>query len=298
MSWRSILISKPARLSLKQNHLLVAQEEDILVPLEDITVIVLETDQARITSKLLDALAQRAIPVFTCDSRHLPSGLFLPFQQHSRFLKVLKMQLDLSLPFQKNCWRFVVQQKIKNQAVCLDYLEKQNGDILRSLAAEVKSGDTTNRESAAAKIYFDTYMPSTNRQEDNAVNAALNYGYSIMRGAVARSLTAYGFLCTLGIHHKNELNAYNLADDFMEVFRPLVDFWTAQNIKEGSEFSVKDRCALVSLLHADIQIDYAKHSVFRAIDLMVSSFSNACSSGEPERLKLPVLLPVSVHVWK
>lgn len=298
MSWRSIFISTPARLSLKQEHLRITQSEDILVPLEDISIIVVETDQATITSKLLDALARRTIPLFTCDSRHLPSGLFLPFQQHSRFLKVLRMQMELSLPFQKNCWRLVVQQKIKNQAKCLDFLEKDGGELLRSFAADVKSGDATNRESAAARLYFDSYMPSTNRQEDDTVNAALNYGYSIMRGAVARSLTSYGFLCAVGIHHRNELNSYNLADDFMEVLRPLVDLWVGQNIDENNEFTLHDRASLVSLLHADILFHFEKHAVSRAIDLMVSSFSNACSIGDPDRLRLPELLPISDHVWK
>ena len=298
MSWRSVLVSNPARLSLKSCHLVIKQEEETHIPLEDVSVVVLETDQAVITSKLLDEMARRGIPLFTCDPKHLPSGLLLSFQQHSRFLKVLKTQLELTLPFKKNCWRLIVEQKIKNQAICLEILGKNGDEELRRIADNVKSGDATNRESAAARLYFDTYMPNTSRQEDNTTNAALNYGYSIMRGAVARSLTAYGFLPAVGLHHRNELNSFNLADDFMELFRPLVDLWVARNITEGKEFTKKERVGLLSLLNADIVIFLERHAVFRAIDIMISSFSNACSYGKPELLKLPELLPLSAHVWK
>lgn len=298
MSWRSIFISNPARLSLKNNHLVIKQKEDILVPLEDISVIVVETDQATITSKLLDEIAAYRISLFICDPKHLPSGLFLPFQQHSRFLKILKMQLGLTMPFKKNCWKMVVEQKIKNQAICLEILDRRGVEELRIIASDVKSGDNTNRESVAAKLYFDIYMPNTNRQEDDTVNAALNYGYSIMRGAVARSLTSYGFLTAIGIHHKNELNSFNLADDFMELFRPLVDLWVAQNINEDSEFTKSERIGLLSLLNTDIMIFMERHSVTRAMEIMISSFSNACSYRKPELIKLPELMPISGHVWK
>jgi len=298
MSWRSIVVANPARLSLKQNHLIIKQADEIAVPLEDISVIIIETEQAVITSSLLDELARKSIPLFTCDPGHLPSGLFLSYQQHSRFLKILKNQLEQTLPFRKNCWRLVVQQKINNQAKCLDMLGKDGGDELRKIAQEVRSGDPTNRESAASRVYFNSYMPSTSRQEDNTVNAALNYGYAIMRGAVARSLVAYGFLPAVGIHHKSELNVFNLADDFMEVLRPVVDLWVGENIIEGMDFCIRERTELVSLLNSDVLIDFARECVFRAIDIMISSFSTATMTNSPERLKLPELLAFSGHVWK
>ena len=292
MSWRNIIIANPAKLSLKQNHLAIKQDEEILVPLEDISIIVVETSQALITSSLLDELARKSIPLFTCDPGHMPSGLFLPFHQHSRQLKVMREQLEQTQPFRKNCWRILVRQKIKNQAKCLEFLGKDGSRELHALASEVKSGDPTHREGAAAKVYFNSYMPSTTRQEDNTVNAALNYGYSVMRSSVAGSLVSYGFLPAIGIHHKSELNAFNLADDFMEVLRPLVDLWTALNITEGETFGIKDRAALVSLLNTSMTVDFAKQSVSRAIDIMSASFSTATTSGDPEKLKLPELIPL------
>ena len=297
MGWRNIYISKSARLSLAQNCLVIRQKDEVSVPLEDIAAIIIESQEVLITSALLNKLAEEAICLFVCDGSHLPSGIMTPYQQHSRFYKVLKLQLEQTLPFKKNCWRLIARQKIANQALCLELLDKKGADELRKLAADVRSGDPANREGTAARIYFDSYMPTFSRQEDNTVNAALNYGYSIMRGAVARSLTAFGFLGALGVHHKNELNSFNLADDFMEVLRPVVDLWVARNIKEGDSFSIKHRTEIVSLLNADVLIEFARQTLTRGIDIMCTSYSAAISANEPEKLKLPALLEIKPHVW-
>lgn len=284
-----MIISNPARLSLRRGRLVVKQEEEAEIPLEDIAAVIVESERTVITAALLCGLAERGVPLFTCGVGHLPCGVFLPYQSHSRFLRVLKRQMEQSLPFRKNCWKAVVKQKIKNQALCLDMLGKRGGDELRALAAEVKSGDPDNRESAAARLYFDSYMPDTTRQEDNAVNAALNYGYAVMRGAVARSLTSYGFLCAAGIHHRNELNAFNLADDFMETLRPAVDLWVARNVADGSAFTAKERAGLAALLGAPVVINFERQKILRAIDIMCASFSTASAEGDASALKLPEL---------
>lgn len=284
-----MIISNPARLSLRRGRLVVQQEEEAEIPLEDIAAVIVESERTVITAALLCGLAERGVPLFTCGVGHLPCGVFLPYQSHSRFLRVLKRQMEQTLPFRKNCWKAVVKQKIKNQALCLDMLGKRGGDELRALAAEVKSGDPDNRESAAARLYFDSYMPDTTRQEDNAVNAALNYGYAVMRGAVARSLTSYGFLCAAGIHHRNELNAFNLADDFMETLRPAVDLWVARNVAGGSAFTAKERAGLAALLGAPVVINFERQKILRAIDIMCASFSTASAEGDASALKLPEL---------
>ncbi len=290
MSWHNIIITKPTKLSLRNSRMVIEQEEKIEIPLEDISSVVVETREAVITSALLSRVAQEAIPVFFCDAVHLPAGVCLPFQQHSRCLKVLNAQLEQTEPFKKNCWKLIVQRKIKNQAKCLELLKLDGADELYALAAEVKSGDTTNRESAAAQIYFNNLMPSATRRTEDITNAALNYGYAIIRGAVARSLTAYGFVCALGIHHKNELNAFNLADDFIEPFRPVVDLWTGKNICSVSEFSVKEKSALVSLLNKDIVIDAKRQNIYRTIEITAASYVSAVKNGDAQLLKLPELI--------
>lgn len=289
MAWRSILISNPARIFLRHGSLAIAQGDEVTVPLEDISVIVVESSEVTITARLLAELAQRDITLLTCDTSHIPCGIHLPFQQHSRFLKTVKAQLAQTLPFRKNCWRAIAKRKILNQAACLKALGKANYDALVRLANGVKSGDEENREGTAARIYFDTYMPDTTRQEDNAVNAALNYGYSIMRAAVARALSAHGFLCAVGVHHRSELNQFNLADDFMEVLRPTVDLWTAKHITNGIPFDKSHRAALVSLLNADVIIDGERQRITRATEIMAASYLAAVVSADVSKLKLAEL---------
>lgn len=293
MGWHSVIITKPARLFLSKGCLVVEQEEKVSIPLEDISVIVVETHQATITSALLDKLAELAVPLFSCDVKHIPSGVHLPFQKHSRFLKVLKAQLNQTEPFKKNCWKLIVGQKIKNQAECLRLLGKTGAEDLLCLADSVKSGDPTNREGTAAQLYFSSYMPFSKRKNDDTVNAALNYGYSIIRGAVARSLTSYGFLCAVGIHHKNELNSFNLADDFMEMLRPVVDLWVAQNIENNFEFSTEQKIGLLSLLNKFVYINSEKQTVNRAIDIMIASYSTAVSKADYKLLKLPEIISLN-----
>lgn len=162
MSWRNVVISTPVHLSLELGNLVVGREERLVsVPLEDIGVIVVETNQANLSTGLLAALVNHGVSVLFCDPRHLPCGQLLPYQQHCRALKTLNLQLTLTLPFRKNCWRLIVRQKILNQAACLDLLWLPGGDDLRRIAGQVKSGDADNRESHAALLYFSHLMPMT-----------------------------------------------------------------------------------------------------------------------------------------
>lgn len=298
MSWRSVVIANPAKLSLQNNHLRISQDEDVLVPLEDINVIVVETGQVTMTARLLDALATAAVPLFTCDEKHLPSGVFLPFQPHSRVLKVQEMQLKSTLPFRKNCWRTLVQCKIRNQARCMDILEIEGSRELYAIASEVKSGDPTNRESVASRFYFNRMMPGVSRTNECTLNAALDYGYAIIRGAMARSLVSYGFLPAHGIHHKNELNAFNLADDFMEVFRPVVDLWVFSNIENWEGFGPGMRQRLVALLQSNILINDERQTQLRAMDIVSVGYASACRNKDPNALCFPDLLPQSEHVYE
>jgi CRISPR-associated protein Cas1 len=294
MGWRTIFIGNPARLSCCHSRLLICHDsEKTDIPLEDIEVIVIETRQATLTSHLLSELACRGISLFFCDQQHNPCGVSLSFHQHHRSLKVLRIQIGLSVPFRKNCWRLVVIQKLLNQAACLDILDLSGGDELRSLAKQVRSGDTDNRESVGARRYFASLMPRLARTAATPLNAFLNYGYTILRGAVARALTAYGLQPALGIHHKNELNAFNLADDFIEPFRPLVDLWVATNARNEMLLSPDHKHALVSLLSSQIQIKKDRETVLRAMEITAYSFVAACESKDVNRLVLPRLLPLT-----
>lgn len=301
MTWRSILISKPARLSLQNRSLLIKQEDEIPVPLEDIAVIVVEAREVVLTAPLLSALAQNGITLLTCDEQFLPCGQWLPFAQYHRCLKILKLQINQSLPQKKQLWQQIVKQKISNQAWLLD---NSGHDIaagrLKALADGVKSGDKTFHESQAAALYFPLlFGDGFTRGQENGINGCLNYGYSLIRSAIARALVQYGFQPALGVHHCSELNAFNLADDLIEPYRVLVDLFVFENknrLPENLDTAWKSR--LMGLLHHQIVLDGKTYSVLAAIDRTVQSFQTALTQGDAALLKLPEMLPLKVQDYE
>ncbi|MCH1627739.1 type II CRISPR-associated endonuclease Cas1 [Fredinandcohnia quinoae] len=297
MSWRHIMITQNAKLSVKHHKLVIQQEITSTIPLQDIASIIIEARGVTLTSQLLSQCAEKKIAIFTCDDKILPNGIFNCFHQHSRQLTVITTQFGLTKPFKKRIWQQIVRQKIENQALCLELLGREGANELRLIAKTVESGDTSNREAYAAKLYFQYLFENgfTRRSED-PINRLLNYGYAIMRGAVARCLTNYGFLPSLGIYHDNQLNAFNLADDFMEVLRPLVDLHVAQ--QESDIWDIETRAALVNLLNIDVSITKEYRSVTVAIEDMVKSFIASSRQNDTSYLKLPELLPMRAHQYE
>ena len=298
MGWRNVIISSSAKLSLSSNQLVINGDSSNTIPIEDINVIVIENQQSTITAKLMDKLAQEEVIVYICDEKHIPSGIYLPFNNHSRQAKMVRTQIEVSKPLIKRCWQQIVMQKINNQAKCLELLGFDGYEKMKKVAKEVISGDESNREAVAAKMYFKFLFNDFIRGNDDITNAALNYGYSILRGAIARTIVAYGFIVSLGIHHKSELNNFNLADDLIEPFRPIVDLWVAQNMINKEEFDREDKIKLVSLLGCDCIINEEKHSVNHAIDIMVASLVSTYSNGDYKKLLLPQIIPIKVHEYE
>lgn len=297
MGWRHIMITNNARLSVKRSQLVVQQEDNITIPLQDIASILIEASAVTITANVLSECAKHKVSLFTCDSKKLPNGVWTGFNQHSRQLTVLETQMALTKPFKKRMWQQIIQQKIRNQAKCLDVMERDGGEEVRKVEREVESGDITNREAVAAKLYFKHLFDSTfTRRSTDPTNRLLNYGYAIMRGLVARSLTNYGFTPCLGIYHDNQLNAFNLADDFMEVLRPIIDCHVAG--QEVEKWNAEVRAELVNLSNTDILISSERHSVTAAIDEMVKSFVSSCRQQDYSYLKLPELLPARIHHYE
>lgn len=290
MGYRNVILASPVRLSVSNCQLVINNEQEITLPLEDITAIILENPQITVTSKLLSELSQNNIALFTCDNKHIPNGVLSPFMPHSRQTKVSNIQINTSEPFKKRIWHKIIVSKITNQALALKFCEKEGYDELISLTKDVNSGDTTNREGAAAKKYF-TFLFGNNfsRALDNNTNACLNYGYAIIRGCIARSLCSYGFLPCFGVHHKSEQNSFNLADDFIESFRPLVDMYT-HLYTANLEFNTKTRSQIISCLNFLVVFEGLKYTVSNAIDEMVKSFYCACEENDYEKLILPELI--------
>ncbi|HHY74354.1 MAG TPA: type II CRISPR-associated endonuclease Cas1 [Bacillus bacterium] len=295
MSWRHIIISNNGRLSVKRNQLVIQQNEMYTVPLQDIASILIEAEATTITTRLLSECANQKVSIISCDEKKLPNGIWLSFNQHSRQLAVLQMQLALSKPFKKRIWQAVVQQKITNQALCLEFVKKEGMKDLRSIAKTVESGDKTNREAYAAKKYFEyLFEKGFTRRADDPINRMLNYGYAIMRGAVARVLSVYGFNMCLGLFHDNQLNAFNLADDLMEVYRPMVDLYVSYNVTEC--WDIKVRTGLVNLLNHEVLIAGERCSITTSIDSMVKSLVTSFRENDLKYMKLPELLPLKFYL--
>lgn len=299
MPYRNIIIESPATLSVKHDQLIIKTDREHHAAIEDISALLIESRQASITTAALSRLGQCGCAVFVCDEKHMPCAVLEPFSQHSRQLSVIKSQLDMSEPLRKQLWKSIVVSKIRNQAFCLEYFGKEaEANNLMMLADRVKSGDTENTEAVAAAKYFPAlFGDDFTRSTDDGRNAALNYGYAILRGCMARYIAVYGFLPAFGLHHCSTLNAFNLADDMMEPFRPLVDIVVSMSCTSDTDLTPQLKHNLFNCLNLDILSGGQHHSVSYAMERMVQSLSRSCSKGCNE-LMPPKLCEPKQHQYE
>lgn len=282
MEFRSVFIANPAQLSVSRKQLVIRQQQEISVPMEDISSLMLESQAVTISSAALQKLADHGVTVYVCDEKHMPAALLLPINRHCRQLKVLKSQIEMGKPAQKRLWQAVVYAKISNQARCLSFLGKAADKQLIDLAQSVRSGDPDNCEATAAALYFPAlFGQGFTRGRDCLINAALNYGYAVLRGAVARNLSIHGLEPCLGICHHSELNQFNLADDLMEPFRPLVDLFVASNVNNNAEELTPQLKHQLFNLTNYLVLQGGKHyRMISAVGRMVESFARAAVHNE------------------
>ena len=299
MEFRAIFIANPAQLSVRKKQLVIRQTQEITVPMEDITSLMLESQAVTITSAALQKLADYGITVYFCDEKHLPAALLLPINRHSRQLKALRGQIAMTKPVKKRLWQSVVMAKIRNQAKCLELLDRPGSGDLRELARSVRSGDPDNCEATAAVQYFPAlFGQGFTRAEDCLTNAALNYGYAILRGAVARNLAIHGLEPCLGIFHHSELNQFNLADDLMEPYRPLVDLYVASNVCEAEEIlTPKIKQQLFNLTNYLIRQNEKRYRMISAVGRMTESFARGLTQ-DGTVLELPELIPLESYRYE
>ena len=296
MGWRSVMISRPAKLRREHFSLAIEQEQTAYVPFEDIAVIVLNHREISLSHPVLSACAEYGISLFSTGDNHQPSGVFLPFLSHSRTNRVLRLQLDIARPIAKQAWANIVRRKIENQAACLRLAMRKGSDRLDSYARRVRSGDLENLEGQAAAYYFvQLFGSGFHRAEERWVNAALDYGYAVIRGSIARGLVAHGLHPTIGLFHDSEQNAFNLADDLIEPFRPLVDLHVRKNASatEG-DLSPTDKAALVALLNVDVDMPQGRMSALTAVEYAVESLARLFETAD-SNLELPTLIGLQPH---
>ena len=231
MSWRVVVARKDAHLSLRLGRLFIdGKDSSESVPIEDIDTLLVENDRTSLSVKLLVTLAENGVSVLLSDKQQLPACIVTPTARHSRQLESLRVIDALGRPFAKRVWKQIIIRKILNQACVAGHFGLPDTKTkLQRLTRRVKSGDTGNIESVAAAIYFRALWP-TGRRVDNTHNAMANYGYAIVRSSLARHLVGFGFSTPFGLKHQSAQNPFNLADDLLEPFRPIIDKVVLENL--------------------------------------------------------------------
>ena len=291
---RTIHFSNPAHLSVTNQQLIIEikneERSKATIPIEDIGMVVLEHPQITFTMGVMDALLGNKVAFVTCDQNYLPNGMLMPLEANSEQNKRIRTQLEASAPLKKQLWQQTVKQKIQNQANLLDKLGL-NANRLHALVTKVKSGDSGNLEAQAASYYWDTLYGNgfTRGRTLESPNAQLNYGYAILRSMVARALVSSGMLPTIGIFHANKYNAFCLADDIMEPYRPFIDWEVIHlegitNIEAG--LTREQKISLLKIPQLDIVVNEATSPLFHAISKTTASLYK-CFDGEIRKISYP-----------
>lgn len=269
------------------------EQAEVTKPVEDIGIVVLDNKQITITSGVLEALLENNSAVITCDSKSMPVGLMLPLYGNTTQNERFRHQLDASLPLKKQLWQQTIRMKIENQATVLRKCKGEEMKCMRVWAADVKSGDPDNLEARAAAFYWKNLFVDidgfTREREGIPPNNLLNYGYAILRAVVARALVTSGLLPTLGIHHHNRYNAYCLADDIMEPYRPYVDELIYGIVKSGmgyEELTKELKAQLLGIPTLEVKIDGRRSPLMIAASQTTASLYK-CFSGELRRIAYP-----------
>lgn len=288
---RTICVQNPAFIAVKNGSLAISQDGNLrgLIPLEDIWVLIIESHQVQVTAAALSHLVDAGIGVMLCGDDHMPNGLLLPMGAHSRHAAIVDDQLAISKPLKKRLWQRIVRAKIANQSRVLDLLGS-DGSAVRGLVNEVLSGDTSNRESVAATAYFRRLLPCGSRRV-GPYTPALDYGYTVLRSGVGRTAVSGGWLVSRGIHHSNNLNAFNLVDDLIEPFRPVIDLLVVQE-ELGGELTSDKKRSLASVFEVLVKTAMGEVPVQIAIEEELDTLKAAVKSGDASLLELPSVIPL------
>jgi len=284
---KSILIEKKAKITCKNLQLCIETEERTAsIPIEDIGFLVLDHQETYLTIPALNLLIENNTAVIICNKAHLPNGLFLNLNSHHIQQQIFKAQIGTSLPLKKSLWQQTIKEKIINQGILLEQITSSKNKF-QYLASKVLSGDTSNMEGVAANFYWKSFFDSGFKRErfGDYPNNFLNYGYAILRAATARALSGSGLLNTLGIHHKNKYNAFALADDIMEPYRPIVDECVYHMMQKYDEQELNTilKSELLNILTRTVFFKDEKSPLMVALQKTASSLQQ-CYTGERKKI--------------
>ena len=298
MAFRTLTIDSAAEVHVRSGQLTVQRECDekpLQIDLDDLACIVLANLDITLSTGALNMISQNGITILGCGRNFMPTSIMLPFARNSRYSEIVDAQLGMSLPLQKRLWKSIVERKVENQAEVLRIAGRPGADKLMEIAGEVRSGDPDNREAIAAKHYFPRFVPGHARNEVSPISSVLNYGYAVVRSTLARAVVSHGFITSVGLHHENSRNEFNLVDDLIEPFRPMVDLQMLEldlADEDAANLSRDARRGITSVLRNACMIGGRKASCLIAAEECVVSFMKAVEKRDAGELVLPEVLPV------
>lgn len=289
---KSLLLENKASISTKNLQLVIKTEtRESTIPIEDIGYLVIDHPEVYLSIPALNLLIDNNTAVIICNTNHLPNGMFLNLNSHHIQQEIFKNQINASAPLKKQLWQQTITEKITNQGILLQKITSKNNNF-EFLASKVLSGDSSNMEGVAANFYWKSFFEHNFKRErfGDYPNNFLNYGYAILRAATARALSGSGLLNTLGIHHKSKYNAFALADDIMEPFRPIVDEKVAEIMQNYSEQELNTaiKAELLQILTRTVYFKEEKSPLMVALQKTASSLQQ-CYTGERKKIKYPKL---------
>ncbi|MGR7813388.1 type II CRISPR-associated endonuclease Cas1 [Lacinutrix undariae] len=289
---KTLLIEKKSKITTQNLQLNIKSEtRNATIPIEDIGFIVVDNPEIYISIPALNLLVSNNTAVIICDNTHTPNGLFLNLNSHHIQQEIFKHQINATAPLKKQLWQQTIKEKIKNQGILLQKITGASNKF-EYLESKVTSGDTTNMEAVAASFYWKSFFQLDFKRErfGNYPNNFLNYGYAILRAATARALSGSGLLNTLGIHHKSKYNAFALADDIMEPYRPIVDevVHTIMAHYDEQELNTEIKSVLLNILTRTVYFKNEKSPLMVALQKTASSLQQ-CYTGKRKKITYPKL---------
>lgn len=292
MAFRTVLIEKAVNVRLDLNNIVVNYEnEKFWINIDEISVLIVDDPRCNVSLNVLAYLCQKGICALFCDSSHMPVGALETLSMHSRSSKKIKQQLEWNEETKEFLWTEIIRNKIQNQIDTLKRNYKYDKvDTIKNLLLSIEQGDPQNREGTVSRIYFRELFGDTfKRFSEDLINYSLNYIYQIVRSKIAQEIVAYGYLPSYGIHHKSEFNAFNLADDFIEPFRPICDYYVNDILANSDEgyLTSEIKYKLVDILNSNITYKNSKYKLHVVIQFYVQGLFSFLETGEVEKIIFP-----------
>ena len=277
MSWRTVVISSSAKLDYQMGFMVVRRDSVVKIHLSEIHILIIESTAVSLTTALLSELMKRKTKVIFCDEKRNPSSEMISYYgSHDTSMKI-RNQIKWEDEIKAEVWTEIVREKIKKQSEHLQIYDFKAAEMLNAYISQIELGDSTNREGHAAKVYFNALFGlDFTRTEDNSINAALNYGYSILLSAFNREITANGYITQLGLFHDNMFNYFNLSSDLMEPFRPIVDYQV--KTMNPVKFEKEEKMMILQILQKEVRIAEKKELLSNAIKIYSKSIFDAINN--------------------